>query len=490
MPAPTTSKLEAAGLLLGPALFLAVLLLPPAAGMSLPAQRVAALTCWMATWWLSTPVPLEATALLPLVCLPALGVSGFDRAAGPYANPVIFLFMGGFFIAAAMERWNLHQRVAYGILRLVGTDERRVVLAFMLATGFISMWISNTATSVMMMPMAIAVLALAKAEDPGGPGSPAHRHGAFGTALVLGIAYSASIGGMATLIGTPPNAIFAAAAKQLYGTTIGFGEWMRVGLPIALVMLPACWWLLAVRLFPCRGPIHGLGARLDAERAGLGPLRGGERFTLIVFVTAVAAWVLRDPKVIGAVTIPGIATFAPAITDSVIAIGAALVLFIVPFAWSPRGFALDWPTASRAPWGMLLLFGGGLSLAEAFQSSGLSEWIGALLSGMAGQPKVIVVAVVATVFVALSELASNAAVAAMAMPLLSGIAPAVGQPPLLLMQVAALASSISFLLPVSTPPNTVAFATGEVSVRQMAKAGIWLDIMSIVLLTVVGTWLI
>lgn len=465
---------SAAGLLAGPILFLLVLALPAPVGMPPAAARVLALTLWMATWWLSVPVPLEATALLPLVVLPLLGTATFERAAAPYANPVIFLFLGGFFLAAAMERWGLHRRVAYAILHVVGTDARRVVLAFMAATCFISMWISNTATAVMMMPMAVAVLALVE-----GP-----RARPLGVAMVLGVAYAASIGGMATLIGTPPNAIFAGAVRQLYQREFGFGEWMRVGVPVMLVMLPACW-LLLTTLFPAHGQIPGLAERVHGERRGLGPLAGAERFTLVVFLAAVTLWVFRDPKDLGAMTIPGVATWLPAVTDSGIAIAAALALFLVPVSWSRWEFALDWPTAARAPWGMLLLFGGGLSLADAFQSSGLSSWIGGLLGGMAGQPTVVVVAVVCIVFVALSELASNAAVAAMAMPLLSGIAPALGQPPVLLMQVAALAASVSFLLPVSTPPNTVAFATGRVSVREMAKAGIWMDVVSVVVITAV-----
>ncbi len=477
MTAPGAPHWKVAGLLGGPALFALVLLLPAPEGMPAAAQRVAALAIWMATWWLTVPVPLQATALLPLVTLPALGVSPFDRASSPYANSVIFLFLGGFFIAAAMERWGLHKRFAYGILALVGTDARRVVLAFMAVTAFISMWISNTATTVMMMPMAMAVLALAKASNGLGP------------SLALGVAYAATIGGMATLIGTPPNAIFAGAARQLLDVDYSFARWLRAGLPVTLTLLPLCWLVLTL-LFPVRGRIEGLGARVAEERATLGPLRGAERWTLLVFLLAVAAWVLRDPKDLGALRVPGIASFAPAITDSGIAIGAALLLFLVPVRWRAWEFALDWPTARGVPWGMLLLFGGGLSLAEAFQTSGLSAWIGGLLGGMAGAPRVVVVAVIATTFVALSDLASNAAISAMAMPLMAGIAPALGQDPLRLMVVAALAASGSFLLPVSTPPNTIAFATGEVTVTQMAKAGIWMDALAVVVLTIVGTWVI
>ncbi len=503
-----SSRLQAAGLVVGPALFALILLAEPPAGMSPGAHRTAALACWMACWWLTVAVPLEATALLPLVALPLFGgvvegrgAAGIERAAAPYANSVIFLFLGGFFLAAAMERWGLHRRVAYAILATVGTDATRVVLAFMLATAFISMWISNTATAVMMMPMATAVIGLARTSRVESQESrEATRQplptldsqlltpDGLGPALVLGVAYAASIGGMATLIGTPPNTIFAGAVRQLEHQDFGFGRWMRTGVLLVLVLLPACW-LLLTRLFPTRGLVAGLAARLREERAALGPLRGGERWTLVVFLLAVAAWLLREPKELGGFTIPGITRWAPGVSDAGIAIGAALLLFAVPVSLRAWRFALDWPTARRAPWGMLLVFGGGLSLAEAFQTSGLSSWIGGLLSGLEGLSTAVVALGVAVVFIALSELASNTAVAAMGMPLLASIAPAVGQPPIQLMQVAALAASISFLLPISTPPNAVAFATGEVTVPQMVKAGIGMDIISVLAITAAAVWL-
>ncbi len=464
-----------AALVAGPALFLLVLALPAPAGMPPAAARVLALTLWMGAWWLSGVVALEVTALLPLLLLPLLGVGRIEQAAAPYANPIIFLFLGGFFLAAAMERWGLHRRIAFGILATVGTDARRVVLAFMLATSFLSMWISNTAAAVLMLPIGMAVLGLAREQgDTGG----------LGKAIALGIAYAASIGGVGTLIGTPPNAIFAANARQLFDVDISFGRWMMVGLPFVVVMLPLVWLLLTGVLYPTRGRIPGLAERLDAERDGLGPMGIAERVTLWVFVAAALAWVAREPKDLGSVVIPGLATFAPAISDAGIAIAAGLILFAAPVSLARRTFVLDWATASRVPWGILLLFGGGLSLAEAFQASGLSSWVGSLLHGLAGQPTLVIVAVVAATFVFLTDFTSNTAVAAMAMPLLAGIAEGVGQPPLLLMQVAALGCSMAFLLPVSTPPNALVFATGAVTVREMMKAGIWVDLLSIGLITV------
>jgi sodium-dependent dicarboxylate transporter 2/3/5 len=479
-------RLESAGLLLGPVAFALLLALPAPGGMAPAAQRVLALTAWMGAWWLTAAVALEITSLLPLLVLPLLGVGSIEQAAAPFANPIIFLFLGGFFLAAAMERWSLHKRIAFSILVLVGTDARRVVLAFMLATGFLSMWISNTAAAVMMLPMGMAVLALAR--QRAATGEAALRVGNLGKTIALGIAYAASIGGVGTLIGTPPNAIYAAAARQLFHADVGFGEWMASGLPFVAILLPAVWLALTRWLYPTSGAIPGLAERLHAERAALGALRGPERFTFWVFVVTAAAWLLREPKNFGAFTVPGLQSIAPGLSDAGIAVAAGLVLFTVPASLARREFALDWKTAEKVPWGILLLFGGGLSLADAFQSSGLSQWVGSLLSSLAGQPRVVVVGVVAAAFVFLTDFASNTAVAAMAMPLMAGIAEGLRLPPLLLMHIAAIGCSMAFLLPVSTPPNALVFATGELTVGQMARAGIVVDLMSIAVITVLGTW--
>ena len=432
-------------------------------------------------------MPLEATSLLPVAILPLLRVGSIERATAPYANSVIFLFLGGFFLAAAMERWSLHKRLAYAILSLVGTDKRRVVLAFMVATGFLSMWISNTAAAVMMLPMAMAVIALAHEAPSVHAGTTPARDG-FGTALALGIAYAASIGGIGTLIGTPPNAIFAAAARQIYEVEIGFAGWMATAVPVAVVMLLVGWVLLTRLVYRTSGRISALADRVREERASLGRLQGPERFVFWVFMLTALAWVLREPKTLGSVTIPGLSSILPGLSDPGIAIIAAVLLFAVPASVREGRFALDWQTASRVPWGILLLFGGGLSLAEAFQSSNLSQWVGELLSGLAGQPRLVVVLAVATTFVWMSELTSNTAVAAMAMPLLAGLAEGLGEPPLLLMRVAILANSLAFCLPVGTPPNAVVFASGAVTMPQMMRAGVWMNGATIVVITVLGTW--
>jgi len=460
----------------------AALVLALGSGIPGPAQRVAALAAWMAVWWLTAVVPLAATALLPLVLLPFLGVARIDAVAASYADPIIFLFMGGFFLAAASERWGLHRRLALGVIALVGSESSRVILAVMAATAFVSMWISNTATAAMMLPITTALMELARREAP-------DRAASFGTALVLGMAYAASIGGVATLIGTPPTAIFAAAAANLAGRPVGFAEWMAVGVPIALVMLAVCWFLLVRLLFPVRGPLGGLDELLRRERATIGPWNAGAMVTIAVLALTALAWVFREPKRLGALTVPGVADVIPAISDAGIAIGAALLLFVAPVSVAERRFALDWQAAGRIPWDVLLLFGGGLALAASFETSGLSTWLAGRLEGLGGAPPVVVTGAVTLFFVALTELTSNTATAAMAMPLVVALAPALGAEPLGLMAAAALGSSLGFMLPVGTPPNALAFGTGAVTVGQMAKAGVWLDLTGVVVITaVISLW--
>jgi sodium-dependent dicarboxylate transporter 2/3/5 len=467
-------------LILGPALFLAALLTSGPGGLTDAAWHVAGLAAWMALWWLTAIVPLEATALLPIVVLPLTGVVPLAGVTRSYADPVIFLFLGGFFLAATLERWNLHRRFALGTVRLVGTDARRVVLAFMLASAFASMWISNTATAIMMLPIAIAVI--------GRPRDAGHSNGGFPTALMLGVARAASVGGVATLIGTPPNAILAGAARELLGEDIGFAQWMAFALPISAFMLVGCW-LLLVTMFRVRGRVAGLEDTLERERDSLGPMAGGERFVLAVFALTALAWVLRAPKTIGGVRIPGLSDLLPGISDPAIAIAAALVLFVVPVTGAKHRVALDWESASKVPWGILLLFGGGLALAGAFGASGLSEWVGGRLASLRGVPLPLVVMATAGVFVFLTELTSNTASSALGMPLIVGVAVGLDLPALPLMATVAVASSMAFMLPVATPPNAIVFGSGWIQPADMARAGIGLNILAIVVTTIaVAIW--
>lgn len=462
-------------LLAGPA---AAFLLWSLARPALPSRAAETLgvTAWMAIWWLSEAVPLGATSLLPIILFPALGIASAKEAAAPYANELVFLFLAGFLLASALEGWSAHARIAYAIVEAIGGGGRRVVLGVMIATAAISMWISNTATAAMMYPIALAIGALF------GAGLEGDRSR---TALMLGVAYAASIGGVGTLIGTPPNLIFAGSAKQLLGREVGFVEFMAVGMPIVVILLPLSWFLLVHVLF--RGTVRlGPEARreLRARRVALGPLVSGEARTLGVFLATVLAWFFREPKDLGALRLPGLADLLPGMTDASVGVGGALLLFVLSgrTRQGERRPLLTWKEARQIPWEVLLLFGGGLSLASAFESSGLAGWLGTRLAALAAYPSIVVTAGLALFVLVLSELASNTAVAAMAMPIAAALASAVGQPPLRLMLVAALAASTGFALPVATPPNTIVFGSGQVSVRDMARAGLILDLLAVIVI--------
>jgi sodium-dependent dicarboxylate transporter 2/3/5 len=368
-------------------------------------------------------------------------------------------------------------------MALVGTSPNRLVLGFMLATAFLSMWISNTATAAMMLPIAIAVGEMFRPQDQEGPYE-------FGIALMLGMAYAASIGGVATLIGTPPNAILAAATSEILEVEIGFIQWMAVGLPLVLVMLPLTWFLLVRWLYP-PGAISGDASQIIAgETAALGQASRGEKITATVFVLTALAWVVRSEKTIEGVTIPGIQTWAPDVGDATIAMAAATLLFISPVNWRRGEFTLDWPTARRIPWGVLVLFGGGLSLARAMDESGLAAWIGGVVAALGGVPTVVIVAFVATLVVFLTEVTSNTATATMAMPIMAGAAIGLGIDPIVAMSAAALSASMAFMLPVATPPNAIVFGSGYLTIPQMTRAGFVLNLCAIVLITIAGTTLV
>ncbi len=465
------------------------------------AALTAATAVLMAVWWMTEALPIPATALVPLVVFPVLNPEvGFDDVGASYGNNIIFLFMGGFMLALAMQRWNLHKRIALAIVGAIGTSPSLLILGFMIATGFLSMWVSNTATAVMMLPIGVSVLVLVnrlrledaarKGEEPGegvdpdleaegsaGTASSAVRS-SFGTALMLGIAYAASIGSLATIIGTPPNALLAAHMSQEFGVTIGFGRWMVVGAPIAVVFLLIAWMLLTKVMFkPEISEIPGGAELIRAERRGLGRISSGEVRVLSVFVLAALSWVF----------IPLIWQIAgaddPPIGDAGIAMIVALLLFALP-AGAARGVRLlDWDAAVKLPWGVLLLFGGGLALSAQFSSSGLTEWIGEVTAGIGGLPVVLIVAIVAAGTLFLTELTSNTATAATFLPVATAVAVGIGVDPMLLAIPVALAATCAFMLPVATPPNAIAYGSGYVRIPQMASAGLWLNLIGIVLIS-------
>lgn len=465
-------------LVAGPLALLLTLLVPAPESMSEPAWQVAGLAVWMALWWLTGVVPLEATGLLPAVILPLLDLGALEAVVVSYADPVIFLFLGGFLIAAALERWELHRRFASLTLRIVGASPRRVVLAFLVTTGFISMWISNTAAAVMMLPIAVAAAARMG-------GTSAKERDPFTIAVMLAVAYGASIGGVATLIGTPPNAIFAANARELAGVEVSFADWLPIGLSLTLPLTAMCW-LVLVTVF--RVPRHATGAAASTrEPAPDRPLEPGDRFVVSVFLLAALGWVARTPKQVGALRIPGLTDVMPGLDDAAIGLFAALLLFAVPLPRSRFHVALDWETARGVPWGILLLFGGGLALAASFASSGLSDWIGQRLHGLRGLPLPVVIAATAALFALLTELTSNTATAALAMPLMAGVAGGLGLPPAPIMLAAALACSMAFMLPVATPPNAIVFGKGGMRVSDMLRAGMLLDAVSVAVITLLVT---
>jgi len=462
----------------GPLCFGAIHLVP-IAELATDGRFVLGLTLWMVVWWVTEVIPLGATSLLPIVILPLTGARNTREAAAPYANELIFLFLAGFLLAAALERWRCHERIAYGLVRRAGSSPPSIILGVMVATAFISMWISNTATTAMMFPIALAIGGL----------FPAGRDGDRARiALLLGMAYAATIGGMGTLIGTPPNLILAGAAQELTGRTLDFGRFMLLGVPIALVLLPAAWALLVFGLYRTGGTLTGDADAVIRERAhALGRIRGGERLVFLIFAATALAWFFREPKDLGGLRVPGLTQLVPGLSDAGVGLAAAVLLFGLRgrAASGVRGPLLVWEDAKRIPWDVLLLFGGGLSLASAMEATGITLWIAESLEGLRGLPLPLVFLGMAVVIVALGEFASNTAVAAMMMPLVVSLAAAVGQPPLLLMLVAGLSASLGFALPVATPPNAIVFGSGRIPMREMIRAGLALDVVAI-LITVTG----
>ncbi len=467
------------GLALGGVLFLLMLILPAPAGLGAAAWRVAAVGVLMATWWITEAIPIPATALLPLALFPLLRVLDIRDTAAPFANPIIYLFLGGFLIARAMESTGLPRRIALSSIRLLGARPRSIVAGVMASCAFLSMWVSNTATALMMLPIGLSLISLMPddGEEDGGIHDGGGERRRFGTALMLGIAYACSIGGMGTLIGTPPNAFLAGFMLESYGVAIGFAEWMLVGVPVVLVGLPLCYLLLTRVAFPIRTrELPGGRELVDREARALGPMSGAEKRVAAVFVLTALTWMTR-PILVGRID------WLSGLTDAGVAMTAALVLFLVPSGESGGRRLLDWKLARDTPWGVLILFGGGLSLAAAVETTGLSAWLGAGVGGLASWPlPLLLLAIVASVIL-LTELTSNTATAATFLPVLGGVALGLGQDPLILAVPAALAASGAFMLPVATPPNAIVYGSRAVRIEDMVRAGVWLNALFVFLVT-------
>lgn len=469
------------------------------AEMSGDARIVAAIASLMAVWWMTEAVPLAATSLLPIVLIPALTDRSVGETTASYASPIVFLFLGGFLIAIAMEKWGLHRRIALWTLRQIGISPRRIILGMMIATGFLSMWVSNTATTLMMLPIGFSVLALVSGRSMSGAASKPELAGAesatdpqiekFGICLVLAIAWSASMGGLGTLLGSPPNAIIAGYASDELGIDIAFVDWMMLGVPLAATFIVIGWTLMTRVLYRFElDEIPGGEELIGNEIAKLGHMTQGEKMVAFVFGAAAFLWIV--PGLL--VEVPAIKAAVPWLgnfSDSAIAILAGLVLFMLPGKGSSQ-MVLEWDDAERGlPWGVLLLFGGGLSLAGAVAGTGLDDWFGQQVSGLEVLPTVLLIAAVVTIVLFLTEVTSNTATAATFIPVLGGVAVGIGADPLGLLVPAALAATCAFMLPVGTPPNAIAFSTGFVTIPQMARGGFVLNLVGIALVTGFVYWI-
>lgn len=455
-----------------------MLLAGPLGGMGISAWRTAAVGAWMAIWWVTEAVPISATALLPLAAFPFLGILSINAAAAPYANPVIFLFLGGFLLAAAVERSGLHRRLALALVARAGTRPDRIIAGFMAAAGFLSLWVSNTATVLMLLPLATSILDRVRAAAPAEPA--VSETADFEIALLLAVAYAATIGGLGTLIGTPPNALLAGYLGETLGIRVRFVDWMIVAVPVVLVALPLTWLLLTRVLYRVRAVELPVSAEtVRAERLALGRMSRLEVFTATVGTLTAAAWIAQ----------PFIGRFIAGVSDAGIAIAGALLLLIVPLD-RQGSRAIDWQAAERIPWGVLILFGGGLSLASAIQQSELATWIGSSVEGLRTLHPLVLIVVVTTLVIFLTELTSNTATAATFLPIVGSVAVGAGLHPLLLTVPAALAASCAFMLPVGTPPNALVFASRRLTIPQMARAGILLNLLLIVLITIAAATLV
>lgn len=441
------------------------------------ARGAAAVTAWMALWWITDVIPVYVTAMLPLALFPLLDTAPIAGVARAYGDPLVFLFFGGFMLALAIERWGLHRRVALSVLGLVGSRPDFIVGAFMGIAAFISLWVTNTATTLLLLPVAISVIDTLSASDP----ASAQRTSSFGAALMLGVAYAASIGGMGSIIGTAPNVFVASFINSQLQFEIGFLDWMALALPLVVVLLAGAWLVLTRVVFRLGSAklagTHEVLARLATQ---LGPATRAEKLTAAVFLLTAAAWVFRGP--LTGISVGGVQPFS-GLTDAGVAIAAAILLFVVPSGQPERGFLMDWATASRVPWGLLLLFGGGLSLAASFEQTGLADYVAAQGRGLDQLPTWVLVMCVAAVVVFLSEIASNLATATTVVPVLASLAVGAGLDPVPLVLAACFAASCGFMLPVATPPNAIIYGTGRVSASQMARAGFLLNLLGILFIT-------
>ena len=454
-------------LFLGPLLFFIILFGGPIEGLPQAAQAVLASTVWIALWWVFEVVPISVTALLPIILFPMAGGLALSTTTAAYGHKYIFLYMGGFMIAIALEKWNLHKRIALFIINIVGTNIQRIVLGFMLATAFLSMWISNTATSVMMLPIGVSIVKQLKDSPMTTPDESA----TFGKMLMLAIAYSASIGGIATLIGTPPNLVLAGVISEVYDVEISFLQWFIFGFPLSVLLLFSAWYFLTQIAFNIKmNEFPGGREEIKRLQLALGPMSYEEKVVATLFGMTAFCWISRSYL---------LQSIFPALDDTIIALFFGILLFI--FNAQKKGEKLlHWEEALKMPWGIILLFGGGMALAKGFDTSGLAVWIGSQLNSIQGFSFLLVVLFVVILVNFLTEITSNLATTAMLLPILAPLALQLEVHPFILMVGAATAASCAFMLPVATPPNAVVFGSGYLKISDMVRVGIGLNIYSII----------
>ena len=468
------TKVKILGLILGPMVFIILLRFPGFLGLSLEASRVVSLAAWMIIWWVTEAIPIFVTALLPMVCLPLLGIFSIAESTISYANPIIFLFMGGFIIAIGLEKHNLHSRIALNLIKLTGTNVNGIILGFMIATAFLSMWISNTATTVMMLPIAMSVVNLLQIPvSDHSISEQAFRK--FSLGLMLSIAYSANIGGTATIIGTPPNVVLVGYIQQFYQIDLDFSKWLMIGFPISFTLLFFTYFLITRVLFPSRiGTIPGSSQLIEDQLNALGKFTKEEKLVTIVFALTAASWILRKPinQLIG----------ENLLNDTIIAMTGGILMFLMPVKFKKAEFLLNWEDMKRLPWGILILFGGGLTLAKGLQETGIIQLIGSNIAGMPDISLWVMLLLLTTVMLFMTELMSNVALTSIFIPVVIGIAIGLDINGLIFAIPVTLAASCAFMMPISTPPNAIVFSSGLIRMKDMIRAGFLLNLISILVL--------
>ena len=465
------------GLFLGPIVFVLINFFYEPKNLSSEGIAILASTLWIAIWWMTEAIPIYVTSLLPIILFPLSGGLELKLTTASYGHKFVFLFIGGFILAIAIEKWKLHKRIALNIIKIVGTKKSNIILGFMIATAFLSMWISNTATAVMILPVGLAIISQLKDN----PKTIENENTVFGKTLMLAIAYSASIGGMATLIGTPPNLVLAGVVKTSFNVEINFLQWMSFGLPISIFLLFICWKYLTTIAYNFSDQNFESGLNeIDKQLKELGKVSYEEKSVLIVFILTALAWVTQSFL---------IKQFIPAIDDTIIAIFAAIILFILPNKEGSKKL-LSWADAVKLPWGILLLFGGGMALAKGFDSSGLAIWIGSQMNFFNAIPLLFLLLILIAIVNFLTEITSNLATTAMLLPVLVALSETIEVNAFFLLVGATVAASCAFMLPVATPPNAVVFGSKILKIDDMIKKGFWMNLISILILTAAVYWIL